>query len=86
MNDLLILEEFIREVLLVEGKISKKTTKTLKKKADDANMPLGALTAVYRKGLAAWLTGHRQGTPQHAWAMGRVNSFIRGGQNKIPRS
>jgi hypothetical protein len=82
MNDLLILEEFIREALLVEGKISKKTRKTLKKKAEDANMPLGALTAVYRKGLAAWLTGHRQGTPQHAWAMGRVNSFIRGGKTR----
>jgi hypothetical protein len=53
---------------------------TLKKKAEKANMPLGALTGVYRKGLAAWLTGHRQGIPQHAWAMGRVNSFIRGGK------
>lgn len=79
MSDLLILEEFIKEALLAEGKISAKTKKSLKKKADSANMPIGALTAVYRKGLAAWLTGHRQGTPQHAWAMGRVNSFIRGG-------
>ena len=66
--------------ILTEGKLSKKTRKTLKKKAENANMPLGALTAVYRKGLAAWLTGHRQGVPQHAWAMGRVNSFIRGGK------
>lgn len=63
-------------------KLSAKTRKTLKKKAENANMPLGALTAVYRKGLAAWLTGHRQGVPQHQWAMARVNSFIRGGKTR----
>ena len=65
-----------------DKKLSKKIRDTLKKKADKANMPTGALTSVYRKGLAAWLTGHRQGTPQHAWAMGRVNSFIRGGKTR----
>ncbi len=52
------------------------------KKHDKANMPLGALTSVYRKGLGAWLTGHKQGMPQHAWAMARVNSFIRGGKTR----
>ena len=62
--------------------LSKKTRDTLKKKAEKANMPLGALTSVYRKGLAAWLTGHKQGTPQHAWAMARVNSFISGGKTR----
>ena len=77
------LENIINEFIsLEEGKISKKIKDTLKKKAENANMPLGALTSVYRKGLAAWLTGHRQGTPQHAWAMGRVNSFIRGGKTR----
>lgn len=85
-------ERVIQEVLAVGkineakkkkgGKISAKVKKTLKKKADNANMPLGALTSVYRKGLAAWLTGHRQGIPQHAWAMARVNSFIRGGKTR----
>jgi len=63
-------------------KLSAKNRKTLKKKAENANMPLGALTSVYRKGLAAWLTGHRQGVPQHQWAMARVNSFIRGGKTR----
>lgn len=87
-------ERVIQEVLAVgqlnEAKkkkkksrgISAKIKKTLKKKAENANMPLGALTSVYRKGLAAWLTGHRQGVPQHAWAMARVNSFIRGGKTR----
>jgi hypothetical protein len=60
--------------------LSAKVKKSLKKKAESANMPLGALTGVYRKGLAAWLTGHRQGIGQHQWAMARVNSFIRGGK------
>jgi len=63
-------------------KLSKRTRETLKKKAENANMPLGALTSVYRKGLAAWLTGHRQGIAQHQWAMARVNSFIRGGKTR----
>lgn len=89
-----LLEQFIKEALMLEKKgkkkassakkrskgLSKKTRETLKKKAKKANMPLGALTSVYKKGLAAWLTGHNQGTPQHAWAMGRVNSFISGGK------
>jgi len=63
-------------------KLSAKTRETLKNKAKNANMPLGALTSVYRKGLAAWLTGHRQGVAQHQWAMARVNSFIRGGKTR----
>jgi len=71
----------IKEIKLEEG-LSAKTKKTLSKKARNANMPLGALTSVYKKGLAAWLTGHRQGIPQHAWAMARVNSFIRGGKTR----
>lgn len=75
-----LIREYIFECILLEGKLSKKTEKTLKDKAKKANMPYGALSSVYRKGLAAWLTGHRQGTPQHAWAMGRVNSFISGGK------
>lgn len=63
-------------------KLSAKTRETLRNKAKKANMPTGALTKVYKKGLAAWLTGHRQGVAQHQWAMGRVNSFIRGGKTR----
>lgn len=63
-------------------KLSAATRKTLREKAKKANMPTSALTRVYRKGLAAWLTGHRQGVAQHQWAMGRVNSFIRGGKTR----
>ena len=76
------LEERKKQKKKKSSKLSAKNRETLKKKAKNANMPLGALTSVYRKGLAAWLTGHRQGVPQHAWAMARVNSFIRGGKTR----
>jgi len=86
-----LLKIIVEEVILDEAKkkskkkstkLSDKTRKTLKNKAEKANMPLGALTSVYRKGLAAWLTGHRPGTTQHQWAMARVNSFISGGKTR----
>ena len=60
-------------------KLSAKIRTSLKNKAKKANAPMGALTTIYNKGLAAWRTGHRPGASQHAWAMGRVNSFLAGG-------
>lgn len=66
---------------LDEAKKKKGTnvTKALKNKAKSANAPMGALRAIYNKGLAAWRTGHRPGASQHAWAMARVNSVLAGG-------
>lgn len=52
----------------------------LKNKAKSSGIPLGILRTVYKKGLAAWRTGHRPGVSQHQWAMARVNSFIMGGK------
>jgi len=69
--------EMIVENVLMEG-FSAKTNETLAAKAKKHKVSLGVVKAVYRRGLAAWATGHRQGTPQHAWAMGRVNSFLSG--------
>jgi hypothetical protein len=54
-------------------------TKSLRNKAKLARAPLGALRAIYDKGLAAYRTGHRPGASQHAWAMARVNSVLTGG-------
>lgn len=59
--------------------LSDKVIKALKNKAEKANAPLGALKTIYRKGLAAWKTGHKPGAGQHQWAMGRVNSVLVGG-------
>jgi len=67
------------EEVLLEG-LGPSIRKALKNKAKLANAPLGVLTTVYRKGLAAWKTGHKPGSSQHQWAMGRVNSFLTGGK------
>lgn len=72
-------ESNISEEKYIEEGLSAKTRKALKNKAEKANAPMGALTTVYNKGLAAWRTGHRPGASQHAWAMARVNSFLSGG-------
>lgn len=65
---------------LDEG-IGEKTRKALKAKAEKFNAPLGALTAVYRKGLGAFYSsGSRPGMSAHGWAMARVNSFLKGGK------
>ena len=48
----------------------------LKKKADKSGMPLGILKQVYKRGVAAWRTGHRPGTTPQQWGFARVNSFV----------
>jgi hypothetical protein len=84
MDESLIFDDVLLEGLEVQEKviveaITGKTRKALQNKAEDSNVPLGVLTTVYRKGLAAWKTGHRPGAGQHQWAMARVNSFLAGG-------
>ena len=55
-----------------------KIGKSIKKKSEQSGIPLTILRKVYKRGAAAWNAGHRPGTPQQAWATGRVNSFITG--------
>lgn len=52
--------------------------KALANKAKATGISKSVLKSVYAKGLAAWKKGHRPGTSQHQWAMGRVNSFVTG--------
>ena len=75
------IEECVAEVLLDEAKKGKRTnvTAALKNKAEKSGAPMGALRAIYNKGLAAWRTGHRPGASPHQWAMARVNSVLAGG-------
>jgi hypothetical protein len=75
-----MLQEAVREQTTLNEALGKSIMKSLKNKAKLTNSPLGALTTVYRKGMAAWKTGHRPGVSQHQWAMGRVNSFLGGGK------
>ena len=62
-------------------KISSAQDKALKNKAEKSRAPLGALKAVYRKGLGAYYSsGSRPGMSPQQWAMARVNSFLKGGK------
>lgn len=70
-------EEFINESV---DKITSPVHKALKKKSDKTGFPLGILKQVWRKGYAAWKTGHVPGTTPQQWAMARVNSFVTGGK------
>lgn len=54
--------------------------KALANKAKESGEPLGDLKKVYKRGLAAYASGHRPGMTQHQWAMARVNSYIKGGK------
>lgn len=59
--------------------LSESTKATLRKKAKSSGISYGTLVKVYRRGQGAWLSsGSRRGASMAAWAMGRVNSFIRG--------
>lgn len=75
-----MLQEAMGEQLSLNEALNPSTMKALRNKARDNNAPLGAITTVYRKGMAAWKTGHRPGVTQNQWAMGRVNSFLGGGK------
>jgi hypothetical protein len=77
------LADLLQEVFSLKEakKMSEKTRTALKNKAKKHNAPLGALTAVYRKGLGAFYSsGSRPGMGPHQWAMARVNSFLKGGK------
>tara|TARA_R110000796_G_scaffold23944_1_gene68494 strand:+ start:2310 stop:2729 length:420 start_codon:yes stop_codon:yes gene_type:complete len=66
------------------GKVSAKplsatVKKTLQDKAKSSGKSYSTLVKVYRRGQGAWMSGgSRKGAPMAAWAMGRVNSFIKG--------
>ena len=48
---------------------------SLKKKAEKTGIPFGILKQVFKRGVAAWRTGHRPGTNPTQWGHARVNSF-----------
>jgi len=45
-------------------------------KASKSGVSIGTLRKVYRRGVAAWNSGHRPGTTPQQWGMARVNSYI----------
>jgi hypothetical protein len=76
-NELLELEGFLNEGVTSP---SSPVRKALKNKSDKTGFPQGILTQVWKRGYAAWKTGHVPGTTPQQWAMARVNSFVTGGK------
>jgi hypothetical protein len=75
------------EILELDGFLNEGVTsptspirKALKKKSEKTGFPQGILTQVWKRGYAAWKTGHVPGTNPQQWAMARVNSFVTGGK------
>ncbi len=59
--------------------LSASTKANLQKKARAKRVAYGTLVKVYRRGQGAFLSaGSRPKTTMASWAMGRVNSFLRG--------
>ena len=59
--------------------LSASTIRTLKAKAKKSKLfNLADLKASYRRGQGAFLGAGSRRVPMAAWAMGRVNSFLRG--------
>lgn len=58
------------------GEIEESADKALRDKAEKSGIDLGTLKKVYRRGVAAWRTGHRPGTTPQQWGLARVNSYI----------
>ena len=62
--------------------IPENAKKSLKEKAKNSKYTYGQLAAVYRRGQGAYVSSGSRNVSMAAWAMGRVNSFIRGGHSQ----
>ena len=58
--------------------LNEKTKSALKNKAEGSKFFYGELAEVYRKGQGAYLSSGSRNVSMEAWAMGRVNSYMRG--------
>lgn len=72
------LKDIVKMVEKVE--ITEEASKSLAAKAKKTGIPLSTLKTVYRRGVAAWNSGHRPGTTPQQWGHARVNSYIRKGK------
>lgn len=55
---------------------------SIEKKAKSSGISASILKQVYKRGVAAWRTGHRPGTTPEQWGHARINSFITGGKTR----
>ena len=63
-----------------ETQIDESASKGLAAKAKASGVSLSTLKTVYKRGVAAWNSGHRPGTTPQQWGMARVNSYIAKGK------
>ena len=59
--------------------LNEKTKKALRSKAEGTRFTYGELASVYRKGQGAYFSSGSRNVTMAAWAMARVNSYMRGG-------
>mgnify|MGYP003110190846 CR=1 FL=1 len=62
--------------------IPESAKKSLREKAKNSKYTYGQLAQVYRRGQGAYVSSGSRNVSMAAWAMGRVNSFIRGGHSQ----
>tara|TARA_Y100000768_G_C23497616_1_gene459983 strand:+ start:103 stop:312 length:210 start_codon:yes stop_codon:yes gene_type:complete len=62
--------------------IPENAKKSLKEKAKNSKYTYGQLAAVYRRGQGAYVSSGSRNVSMAAWAMGRVNSFMKGGHSQ----
>ena len=56
--------------------------KAVQNKAEKTGISFDILWKVYKRGVAAWKTGHRPGTTPEQWGLARLNSFVTGGKTQ----
>jgi hypothetical protein len=56
--------------------------KGVRNKAKETGIPYSILNQVFKRGKAAWKTGHRPGTTPDQWGYARINSFATGGKTR----
>ena len=78
MNEETVKEEHLKEE--VENEICETADAGLAAKAEKSGVSIGTLRTVYKRGVAAWNSGHRPGTTPQQWGMARVNSYITKGK------
>ena len=62
--------------------IPESAKKSLRAKAEKSEYTYGQLAAVYRRGQGAYVSSGSRNVSMAAWAMGRVNSFMKGGHSQ----
>jgi dephospho-CoA kinase len=62
------------------GRVSESADSSLAAKAEKSGVSVSTLRKVYKRGVAAWNSGHRPGTTPQQWGHARVNSYINKGK------